>query len=140
MNKEDLRLSLLRELSMKNYSVGNLMVLISSFSRKRKTLSLDEVKEIVQKHVCESFSVTPEELKTKSRKRRAVVPRQVAMTLMNKSGVTLDASGGYFGRDHSTAHHAIMQVRDLAQTDPDFRERVSQIENNINYEFLELLG
>lgn len=61
-------------------------------------------------HVARAFYVKAEDMLGPGRARPLVIPRQVAMYALHKrGGMSLTAIARMFGRDHSTAIHAIRQ-------------------------------
>lgn len=80
--------------------------------------------------VCKLFEVTPEEVKSHSRKRMYAEPRQIIMYfLRNKFGLYLKEIGELFGnRDHSTVFYSIGLVEEFIQVDKRFKAKIEQIE------------
>ena len=79
--------------------------------------------------VADQFGVTPERLRSASRTREVVLPRQIAMYLMK---ALLDMSysqiGRQFGgRDHSTVIHSIRKIEERAERDEQLRGRLRAI-------------
>ena len=98
-----------------------------------KTISREVSIEFIQKAVCEFFSVAPEKLKEKTRKRAIVQARQLSMYLAkNYTKNSLKVIGRHFGgRDHSTVIHSCQAVKDMMDTDKEFKESVQEIEKKI---------
>ncbi|MDX1477638.1 MAG: chromosomal replication initiator protein DnaA [Saprospiraceae bacterium] len=93
-------------------------------------ITIDKIK----KEVSDFFKVPIERLKSKTRKRNVVMSRQIAMYLSkvmtNESLKTIgDAFGG---RDHSTVIYSCRAVRDLMDTDPEYRNAIANLEKQIN--------
>ena len=100
-------------------------------NRTRKSISASHIRDIV----AEFYSLDPDLLIGKSRKRPIVDARQVAMhfcKLMTQH--SLEAIGRRFGgRDHSTVIHACKAIQARIDTDPRFvedLERIDQILKN----------
>ena len=95
-------------------------------NRTRKSISASEIRDIV----AEYYTMSPELLIGKSRKRPIVDARQVAMhfcKLMTQH--SLEAIGRRFGgRDHSTVIHACKAIQARVDTDPRFVEDLGRIE------------
>lgn len=88
--------------------------------------------EKIIKIVRSEFVVSEDELKSKSRKREIVIPRQIAMHIIKERTVmSLKAIGIVFNRDHSTVIFAINTVNDLIETDKGFRKKYEQIQRKI---------
>jgi chromosomal replication initiator protein len=128
---------------------GALISLLAQSSLNKKDIDLDTAKKIIknfvksisrevsidfiQKSVCEYFSVPMEKLKEKTRKRAVVQARQLSMYLAKSfTKNSLKVIGRHFGgRDHSTVIHSCQAVRDLMDTDKEFKEAVVDIEKKI---------
>lgn len=128
---------------------GALISLLAQASLNKKDIDLDLAKKIIknfvksisrevsidyiQKAVCEYFNVSPDKLKEKTRKRAVVQARQLSMYLAkNFTKNSLKVIGRHFGgRDHSTVIHSCQAVKDLMDTDKDFKESVAEIEKKI---------
>ncbi|MBA3647297.1 MAG: chromosomal replication initiator protein DnaA [Chitinophagales bacterium] len=98
-----------------------------------KSISREVSIEFIQKSVCEYFNVQQDKLKEKTRKRAIVQARQLSMYLSKSfTKNSLKVIGRHFGgRDHSTVIHSCQAVRDLMDTDKEFRESVADIEKRI---------
>jgi len=85
--------------------------------------------DFIQKTVSESFNVTLDQLKDKTRKKEIVIARQVAMYFSKEyTNHSLKAIGYHFGgRDHSTVIHAVQTVNDMMETDRRFCHSVEQL-------------
>ena len=83
--------------------------------------------------VAEEFSVSPNQLKGKGRKREILVPRQIAMYLIRDlTSNSLSNIGEFFsGRDHSTVLNAIDRVEYLCDNDSALRRRVEELRNRL---------
>ncbi|MBF6612656.1 MAG: chromosomal replication initiator protein DnaA [Chloroflexi bacterium] len=75
------------------------------------------------------FNLEPEDLKTGSRSREVLVPRQIAMFLMREELETpFIQIAGYFGkRDHTTAMHSYEKIEGLVESDNQMRQDVLTI-------------
>ncbi len=73
--------------------------------------------DVIMKSVARYFSISVEDLKSKSRKKEVVNARQVAMYLAKEhTQYSLKAIGYHFGgRDHATVIHAIRTVNEAVQ-------------------------
>ena len=128
---------------------GVLISLIAQSSLNRREIDIDLAKEVVrnfvteinkeitvefiQKLVADYFKVPVETLNGKTRKRSIVIARQLSMYLAkNMTDRSLKALGEVFGgRDHSTVIYSCRTVQDLMETDPFFKETVSDLEKKI---------
>ena len=86
-------------------------------------------------NILSSFYSQPvDQIKSTSRKRELVVPRQMFcyITKFNMPNVTLKEIGKYLGnRDHSTVIHGIRTAGDLIETDKQFRQEYERLESYI---------
>ncbi len=79
--------------------------------------------------VAEVFSVPPNHLRGKQRRRDILIPRQVAMLLMRElTDASLVDIGRFFsGRDHSTVLNSIERIKMLASDDPSLRRKIQEL-------------
>jgi chromosomal replication initiator protein len=89
--------------------------------------------KIIKESVAREFDIPADSLKAKTRIRRVVRARQVAMFLCRElTDLPLTMIGKEFGgRDHSTVLHSIRKVGDLYSEDPSFAVRVDTIRREI---------
>lgn len=124
---------------------GVLISLIAQSSLTRKEIDMELARKVVhsivqnsevelnieyiQKYVANYFDVTIDQMKSKTRKREIVVPRQVAMYLTKEyTNMSLKSIGYHFGnRDHSTIIHAIKAVNDMMDTDQHFYATMQEL-------------
>lgn len=128
---------------------GALISLLAQASLNKREIDLDLAKKIIknfvrsishevsiefiQKTVCEYFEVPIDKLKEKTRKRNIVQARQLSMYLAkNYTKNSLKVIGKHFGgRDHSTVIHSCQMVKNLMDTNDDFKESVKELEKKI---------
>ncbi len=117
LNKREIDIDLAKKI-IKNF--------VKSFSRE---VSID----FIQKTVCEYFSVPSDKLREKTRKRAVVQARQLSMFLAKQfTKNSLKVIGKHFGgRDHSTVIHSCQAVRDLMDTDKEFKDAVQDLQKKI---------
>ncbi|MDD5087935.1 MAG: chromosomal replication initiator protein DnaA [bacterium] len=85
--------------------------------------------------VAEFFSISPDLLRGKSRKKEIVLPRMIAMMLMTEcTSLSLKQIGSLFGgRDHSTVIHARDTIRERhAANDAEIVSILRDLRNKIN--------
>ncbi len=130
---------------------GVIVSLMAQASLNRKEIDLDlakrtlvnivqhtDNKEInidsIQKKVADHFKITVEDLKSKSRKKELVVPRQIAIYFTKEfTDFSLKSIGYHFGgRDHSTVIHAIQTINDLLKTDKEIKNAVTDLGRQFN--------
>jgi chromosomal replication initiator protein len=94
-----------------------------------KRLTLD----IIEKAVCSYFSITPNDLKGKSKKKEIAMGRQIAMyfsKMMTDS--SLKTIGLHFGgRDHSTVIHAVNTIGKRNESITEERKKLEEIKKRI---------
>lgn len=95
----------------------------------KKTNTVEKIRDAV----CEYFSVSLEDIFTKSRKREIVQARQIAMYLSKQmTQSSLSYIGNAIGkRDHATVLYACKTVNDLMEIDKSFRNKVKEIEEKL---------
>lgn len=98
-----------------------------------KSVSKEISIETIQKVICEHLDIPVDKLKAKTRKREVVQARQLSMFFAKEfTNNSLKAIGGHFGgRDHSTVIHSCQAVRNLVDTDDDFRDTVDELKKRI---------
>jgi chromosomal replication initiator protein len=91
-------------------------------NRFRRPITNDRIVETVSSF----FNLEPEDLKTGSRSREVLVPRQIAMYLMREETETpFIQIAAYFGkRDHTTAMQSYEKIEGLIETDSQMRQDV----------------
>ncbi|MDX1739754.1 MAG: chromosomal replication initiator protein DnaA [Rhodothermales bacterium] len=95
----------------------------------RINLTIDELQNVVSDY----FNVSVDLVCSKTRKREVVRARQVAMYFCKElTPNSLKTIGLHFGgRDHSTVIHANQSVHDQIETDPMFRDMISELRHKI---------
>ncbi|MEA2574434.1 MAG: chromosomal replication initiator protein [Chloroflexia bacterium] len=91
-------------------------------NQRRRPINHERIVETVSSF----FNLEPEDLKTGSRSREVLVPRQIAMYLMREETETpFIQIAAYFGkRDHTTAMHSYEKIEGLIETDNQMRQDV----------------
>ncbi len=94
--------------------------------KAEKEISVDHILN----KVCEYYRLKGEMLQTKSRKREIVQARQAAMYFSkNLTNSSLSAIGSIIGkRDHSTVLHACKTVKNMMETNSEFKRQMNEIE------------
>ena len=95
----------------------------------RSSISID----VIQKIVADHYDVRVSDLTGKRRPGNIAFPRQVAMYLSRQlTDSSLNTIGEAFGgRDHGTVLHAVRQVKDRMSVEPNVRQAVGYIENQL---------
>lgn len=101
---------------------------VSGFVCTEKDLSLAYILDFIG----EQFKVTPEDLKSRSRKRSISHPRQIAMYLSRKfTKESLADIGGLYNRDHSTVLHAIKVITMEMVRQGSVREQIDLLSSKL---------
>jgi len=114
----------------------------------KKELTIDLVKDVINKlateqtpitydeiieKVCMQYNVKVELLKTKTRKKEISLARQIAMFLGRKyTSLSLKTLGEHFNRDHSTVIHSCTSIENYLATDKKISEEINILEAIIN--------
>jgi chromosomal replication initiator protein len=103
-------------------------VLKNIVSAEEKEVTIDTIQEVVADY----YDITIADLKSKSRKKELVYPRQVAMFFAKElTDLSLKSIGYHFGgRDHSTVIHAIQTISDLMEQEDAVKEAIQKIRSN----------
>ncbi|MGQ1889759.1 chromosomal replication initiator protein DnaA [Thermophagus sp. OGC60D27] len=98
-------------------------------NKPHKDISIDQILN----NVCDYYGIKPDLLQSRSRKREIVQARQVAMYFSkNMTNSSLSAIGAVIGgRDHATVLHACKAVKNLKETNTDFKHQLKEIESLI---------
>ncbi len=116
-----------------------------------RPLTLEEIKEIVFEEenkgrkididrlaevVAEEFGISKKLLKSRSRKKEVLIPRQIVMYLAKEYlGLTLTKIGDYFGgKDHTTVINAVNKIQKLLSTDTALQKHLNSIKDRLEKE------
>lgn len=94
------------------------------------TISVEEITRIVAEH----FKVKINDLKSSTRAKPIVVPRQICMYMIKKflDKSLVDIGKAFGGKDHTTVMNALQRVQYLQQNDQDFFKDIEELETRIN--------
>lgn len=102
--------------------------IVAAIRTNREQISIDRIKELI----CKEYALTIQELISKSRKRRIVKPRQIAMYLARAyTDAPLQEVGRSFNRYHATALYAIGAVEKGIREEPGFRQQVELLRRKL---------
>jgi chromosomal replication initiator protein len=89
--------------------------------------------ETIEKAVCSYFTITPNDLKGKSKKKEIAVGRQIAMYLGKiLTDSSLKTIGLHFGgRDHSTVIHALNTIEKKVGNSSEERKKIEELKKRI---------
>lgn len=90
----------------------------------------------IQEVICDYFGVTPKSLISKKRNANIVLPRQVAMYIVNDmtNSSTTEIGNAFGKRDHSTVIHAVEKIRNLRKMDKELDEKIEKIIKELSTE------
>lgn len=129
---------------------GALISLMAQSSLAKKAITLDLAKQMIdkfvkntarevsidyiQKVVCDYFDLPIELLKSKTRKREVVQARQIAMYFAKQMTKSSLANIGMHcgGKDHATVLHACRTVKNLNETDKNFRKYLEDLSGKLS--------
>lgn len=88
---------------------------------------------LIQKIVCEYYSLDIEDMKSKKRTQNIAFPRQIAMYLSREmTDLSLPQIGDEFGgRDHTTVIHAHNKIQEIYDSDIDFKTTINKLIDRI---------
>lgn len=103
---------------------------ILSHHETHSTISVEEIMKIVADH----FKVRILDLKSSTRAKPIVVPRQIAMYLIKKflDKSLVDIGKAFGGKDHTTVMNALDRVKSLQAADQDFSKDIEDLETRIH--------
>jgi chromosomal replication initiator protein len=130
--------------------IGASISLFAQATLNRKEIDLDVAKRVmknlvkmntreltienIQKMVCEHYNIPYDKLLLKTRKREIVQARQITMFLAKKfTKSSLKNIGEHFGGfDHTTVIHSCQTVEDLMDTDTEYREKITELQQKVH--------
>ncbi len=94
------------------------------------TISIEEVQRLVADH----YHVKITDMKSSTRAKSIVVPRQISMHLIKKflDKSLVDIGKAFGGKDHTTVMNAIERVQHLQATDQDIAKDIEELETRIH--------
>lgn len=126
---------------------GILISLMAKSVLNQQTIDIDLVKSVIKRTpapqkqlkvedicsiVCQYFSVSPEDLGSRSRKATITQPRQIAMYLARKHTTSsLDAIAASVNRTHATVIHSCNLIEDLLSTDKNLQRDIKALESKL---------
>lgn len=102
-------------------------ILKDSLKEEEKKINIDQI----QHTVADFFNLNISDLRSKSRTKSVVLPRQIAMFLIRTlTGHSLPEIGQYFGgRDHTTVLHSYQKISRDIEKDMVFRRKIEEIQD-----------
>lgn len=103
---------------------------ILSHHETQSTISVEEIMKIVADH----YKVRVLDLKSSTRAKPIVVPRQIAMYLIKKflDKSLVDIGKAFGGKDHTTVMNALERVKNLQAADQDISKDIEDLETRIH--------
>ncbi len=94
------------------------------------TISIEEIQKIVSEH----FKIRILDLKSSSRAKPIVVPRQIAMYLIKKflDKSLVDIGAAFGGRDHTTVINSLEKVESSQLKNPEFKNDIDDLITKIH--------
>ncbi|MES2796774.1 MAG: chromosomal replication initiator protein DnaA [Bacteroidota bacterium] len=92
--------------------------------KQEKVVTMDTIFEEVSKH----FLVSIEDIKSKSRKKEFILPRQMAMFLAKEIlNIPLSNIGYYFDRDHSTVIYSVNSLNEAMNSEKIVQDHIDRL-------------
>jgi chromosomal replication initiator protein len=103
---------------------------ILSHHETQSTISVEEIMKIVADH----FKVRIQDMKSTTRAKPIVVPRQISMYFIKKflDKSLVDIGKAFGGKDHTTVMNALERVKNLQAMDQDFAKDIEDLETRIH--------
>lgn len=103
---------------------------ILSHHETQSTISVEEIQKLVADH----YKVRVPDLKSSTRAKPIVVPRQIAMYLIKKflDKSLVDIGKAFGGKDHTTVMNALDRVKNLQSSDQDISKDIEDLEQRIH--------
>ncbi|MFP4305784.1 MAG: chromosomal replication initiator protein DnaA [Desulfococcaceae bacterium] len=97
---------------------------VRNITSRSRSITVESIKALV----CRHYGVSAEELESRSRKKRIVRPRQMAIYLARKyTDQSLQAIGRSFNRYHATAIHSIGAVEKGVKADASLKQQLHHL-------------
>ena len=101
---------------------------LANMTRARKLITIDLIKQMV----CNEFSISEQDIVSKSRKKRIVKPRQVAMYLAKRyTDMPIKQIGSSFKRYHATAIYSVNAVEKEVKHKGVLFEQIKYLSNRL---------
>lgn len=98
----------------------------------RENPGMKPTANLIIEEVASFYGIEADMLRSQSRKKETLIPRQVAMYLMQRmAGMSSPEIGREFGKDHSTVLHSINRIEDCIKAGKEQKNEVKDIINNI---------
>ncbi|MBW2366536.1 MAG: chromosomal replication initiator protein DnaA, partial [Deltaproteobacteria bacterium] len=102
---------------------------LKHIAQQRKSITIESIKKLV----CQQFSLSIQDIVSRSRKQQVVRPRQIAMYLSRRhTDAPLQAIGKSYNRYHATTLHAINCVESAIKRNGPIRKQLEILEKKLN--------
>jgi hypothetical protein len=125
---------------VKNSSLYSILFDVGKVSEINKEINfygekIDKSLKRIKKTICLYFNINEEDVDKKTRKRKIVVPRQIAhyIALLNTKHSLTDIGKEIGNKNHATVLNSKKTINNLIDTDPDFKKELKNISQKYNY-------
>lgn len=116
------------QLMGRNLDIELAKSVLNNITKNRKRINI----ELIKKLVCNEFSISEQDIMSKSRKRRIVKPRQVAMFLARKyTDQPIKTIGSSFKKYHATAIYSVNTIEKELRQKGVLCEQINYISKKI---------
>jgi chromosomal replication initiator protein len=116
------------QLMGRNIDIELAKSILNNITKNRKRVNIDLIKKLV----CNEFSISEQDIMSKSRKRRIVKPRQVAMFLARKyTDQPIKIIGSSFKKYHATAIYSVNTIEKELRQKGVLCEQINYISKKI---------
>ena len=113
------------QLKNKALSLNEIKTLIKNNIKPKKTVAIKDIVEIIANH----YGISNEVIYEKTRRKEIVKARQVAMYILREDfNISYPLIGNKLGgRDHTTAIHSHLKIKEDLKTDPALLQEIEKI-------------
>lgn len=113
------------QLKNKSLSLNEIKILIKNNIKPKKTVAIKDIVNIIANH----YGVTEDVIYDKTRRKEIVKARQVAMYILREDfNISYPLIGSKLGgRDHTTAIHSHLKIKEDLKTDPALLQEIEKI-------------
>ncbi len=126
------KIKMMQALVEKPLSLEDIKELVFAEENTGRKIDIDKLAEVVS----EEFGISKKLLKSRSRKKEILIPRQLTMYLAKEYlGLTLQKIGDYFGgKDHTTVLNSIRKIQKTLSTNTNLQKHLNSIKDRIERE------
>lgn len=115
--------------------MNNKRIYLKEEIKKNKTVTPEEIINCV----CNLYNVTPEQIRSKTRKKEVRNPRQILCFLIRKyikfdnvfgekKDISLQKVGDALCKNHATVVHSLRVIKNSCDTDKEFKSEIEKVE------------